>query len=310
MPGASLPSTDGLADWIDNTHNWRAQDAEFLQERSVLRFSNVSTRNSVLGPSTSIPTPTAGLVTYISATDKLQYSTSTGAWRDIQAFQYLTVDDQSTGVGLRLSPGTSNSVTLETNQVALGTNRSLVVSPTSLAIKTGAATVTLTTDSTSLVSNAGISAPSGSFTSLTTTGINNGSSALTTGSVTASGAITAGSLNVSSGASALNTVTATSLVASGTVQSTTVYGTTSVRGGSVSMADTKVSAHGSTTSFLQLESSFVKISGDSVVLAPTSPTTAIRYNSAGGPPLAVVVISASDPGAANYPEGTIWIRPS
>lgn len=309
MPGASLPSTDGLADWIDNTHNWRAEDAEFLQSRTILRFSSESIRNSYLGPSTSIPSPTTGTVTFISGTNKLQYATSAGQWRDIAAYQYLTVDDGSTSVGMRLSSTASNSLSLESSKAVLGINRILTVNPTSVDIKTGSATASLTTNASFLVSSIGLSAPASAFTSITTSGIDNGTSAITTGSVTASGSLTAGSISIS-GTSVLGTATATSLTASAGVQGVTVYGTTSVRGGSVLLSGTKVSANGAPSSNVELESSYVKIAGDAVVISPTSSTTPIRYNNASGPIVPLIVVSASDPGAANYPEGTLWIRPS
>ncbi|NBZ96981.1 MAG: hypothetical protein EBR40_11265, partial [Proteobacteria bacterium] len=60
--------------------------------------------------------------------------------------------------------------------------------------------------------------------------------------------------------------------------------------------------------YLDVGTSTTTLAGDGVVLATTSQTTPVRYRTTSGAPFALVVVSSSDPGVSNYPDGTLWIQ--
>ena len=311
MPGASLPNTDSLVTWSDNVDNWRSADADFLQKRTVLRFSSTTTRNTIVGPSTAVPVPAEGQVTYVSnggidGKGGLEYVDNTFSWRPLLSVKNLGVSDTSGSFGMRLSSDSAPSVALEIERVVLGINRILSVEASKLVFKTGAATAELSTNVDSIVSNLKITVPSASLGTATASSLA-ASGAVSGASVAASGALTGNTLVA--GSSTLGATGVTTLTASSSITGVTVYGTTSVRGGSVLVSDTKVSNNSAVNQSLNLSATATTLSGDSVVLAPTSPTSAVRYRTSSGAPFALVIVSATDPGLSNYPDGTLWIQP-
>lgn len=313
MPGATLPSTDAVATWTDNFDNWRSVDADFLQKRSILRFTTTTARNNTLGPSSALPAPIQGQFTYVGnggvdSNGGLEYVDATGSWRAVLSVKNLGLNDTSTAFGMRLNSDSSAVVSLETEQVVLGAARILTVQNTKLVFKTGATTAELTTDADSLASNVKIKAPSASLGALTTTSITNTGGTLATASVSATGSITADTLTASTSAT-LGTTSVASLTSAAGITGVTVLGSTSVRGGSVLVSGSKVSNNGAAAQYLELLAGTTTVAGDVMVLAPTAATTAVRYRGASGPPFALAVVSATDPGLANYPDGTFWVQP-
>jgi len=309
MPGATLPSTDSLVTWTDNTDNWRAQDADFLQRRSILRFSTSSAKITALGPSLSIPSPSAGQAVFVSQTNSLEYLDSTSTWRTVNAFKNATFDDTSTSFGVRLSSDATNPLTLESGKVVLGSNRGLVVTGSSVQIKTGSATATLTTNSTTLLFDTPISVPSASLGAVTATGVNAGSGAVSSGTLSVTGQATVGSLT--SGATTLGTTTAAS-VSAANLTATTLLTATTGRLGQLEMSysastGSSIAPIGSTVCNVRFLSNEVTVAGNKITLAPTSATTAVLHGN--GLPFATVLVSTVTPVAAQYPEGTIWVQP-
>jgi hypothetical protein len=309
MPGATLPSSDTLAVWTDNTDNWRAEDADYLQRRSILRFSTTGLKITALGPSLSIPSPTAGQAAYVTQTDSIEYIDSTGAWRQVNAFKHADFDDSAAGFGMRISTDSSNAITLETGQAVLGANRNLIVTGSSVLLKTGAATATLTTNSTHLLSSLPLSASAASLGAITATSVDAGAGLVESGSLHVTGQATVGTL--AGGASSLGAVTATSVnTGSGAITGGALTGTT-VRGGVAVLGTgtnaSRLSLFGSTTAYVDLYNSATTVAGDSITLAPTSDTTAVMHSV--GLPFATVLVSSGTPVAADYPEGTLWVKP-
>lgn len=309
MPGATLPSTDALVTWTDNTDNWRSQDADFLQRRSILRFTTSSAKITALGPSLSIPSPTAGQAVFVSQTDSLEYIDSSGTWRKVNAFKNATFDDTSTGFGMRLSSDASNPLLLEAGKVVLGANRGLVVTGSSVQVKTGTATATLTTNSTSLLFDTPISVPSASLGSATATGLDVGAGLVSSGSLLVYGQATLGSLT--SGATALGVTSATSVTATN-LTATTLLTAATGRMGQLEVsysAPTGSSIYpiGSSVCRIRFLSDNVTVAGNDITLSPTATTTAVRHGN--GLPFATVLVSTLTPVAAEYPEGTLWVQP-
>lgn len=313
MPGATLPSTDAVANWTDNTDNWRSVDADFLQKRSILRFTDATSRNNALGPSSALPAPAQGQVTYVanggvSGSGGLEFIDATGSWRSVLSVNNLGLEDSSGAFGLRLSSDSTSVVSLETDKVVLGKNRILSVETSKLVFKTGATTVELSTNADSLVSNTKITAPSLavgaiSASTLTASGAISGSSLGITGAASLDSLVVSGTSNLGT------TATVSTLSATAGVSAVTVHGTSSVRGGSVLMSTTRVANNGAANQYLEVGPGTTTVGGDSVVLAPSAATSAVRFGSVSGAPFALVVVSANDPGLSNYPDGTIWVQP-
>jgi hemoglobin/transferrin/lactoferrin receptor protein len=62
-----------------------------------------------------------------------------------------------------------------------------------------------------------------------------------------------------------------------------------------------------TTGYVDIDNT-VAVGGTNVVLIPAG-LAPVRYGSVSGPPVTITVVSATDPGVANYPEGALWIQP-
>ena len=312
MPGASLPSTDAVALWADNTDNWRAADADFLQRRAILRFSTAAARTASLGPNVTTAAP-IGQFTYVAnggmdGNGGLEYVDATGSWRSVMSLKNLTVSDVSSAVSMRLATDSTSVLSVEAGRVVLGSSRILSVEATKLVFKTGATSAELSTDADSFVSSVKFKAPSASLGAVTSTSIDNTGGTLATASLSATGNVTANTLTASVSA-ALGATSVTSLAASAGITGVTVYGSTSVRGGSVLVSGSRAANYTAATQFVEMSATTTTIAGDSLIIAPTATTTAVRYGTSAGPPFALVVLSTTDPGLANYPDGTIWVQP-
>ena len=63
-----VPAGDyGTATWQDFNNNWRKEDADFLQSRSVLRYDTTAARDAIT------PAPAAGTTIYNFQTDRIEY---------------------------------------------------------------------------------------------------------------------------------------------------------------------------------------------------------------------------------------------
>jgi len=331
----------GKGDWQDYINNWREKDAEWIQARTILRYQTAAART------TDWASPSAGQVTYNDAIGALEmYSAVKTAWLHLLMFQYLvSTADTTTGVNIsHASAGgkgatfTPTSLLIDANLNAI--NGTLTVDGTGVGVQTPTMKkALLTTNATELVSDTPLAVPSVRLTASSgnvidatgkaiVTGALTASSITTPGGVTATGTVTAGALSTSGALSAGSATIGGVGVASNIV--TTPAGTASANAAGVQSGQGYFYGDGNSAVMRQRAdptqaagAAYVQAQANSVVLnGPTAVQllggdVQIRngnnldfYNAAGtklGVGIGPVVNSASDPGAANYPEGTIWI---
>lgn len=303
MPGATL-TDPGLTSWTDNVDNWRAADADYLQRRGNMRFATVGSRNTFLGS-----TPPAGMVAYIQSLDALQFtdaaSGTSNVWRTILAPVNMAISDTGSSFGLRLASDGAASLALEASKVVLGPGR-IVTVDTALRVKTGAATASLTTDATALVSDVQVKAPSAALTGALASASVAATGAITGASVAATGNISSATLNVS-GVTTVAAVNGSGLVTLSSLEylrSSTINGYQSWYSGGSRLGYLQGTGTGLA---LVSETGNLTLTGPYVVLAPSVSGPA-HWGSAGGPMIACSVAFASDPGVGNYPDGTLWCQ--
>ena len=318
---ATEPVTDlqwGIANWTDYEHNWREKDAEYLQARTIPRFHGPTDRDAAR-------TPSVGMVVYNETTDRLEWRSKTNTWWPIHpmplnmavglqdtAAGVVFAHAGATGKGIQFTPTEVKSTLIF--DVLTGTFR---VTDAGATLKSsGMTTVALTTDATSFVIDKPVKAPS-----LTLTG---------TGTV-----IDATGKTVVVGTLTSTLVTATNINLSGTLSGGVINGTSGTIGG-VKLGITANQAEapaGFVTQGAKFAGdgsrgvlNFPGLNGQVMVDRNVTLVTgtdgkielladvAVRnkavswYDSANvlRGNFALSVYSATDPGVANYPEGTIW----
>jgi len=323
------PITDpqwGKADWADYENNWREADAEFLQARTILRFQTDTARNDALGAAPP------GTVVYNDATDRLELRSKTATWKGVVPLPVnLKVDaDSTTEVKFSHLSGTGKGITFTPTDIKiplpLDVHDGVVkIGPAGLDLKVGTATARLSTDATDLVSDKALKAPAISLTGADGTVVINA---------------TGKTINVGTLAAATVTATNVTLGAGGTLTSPTINGTSATIGG-VGISANAVSAPSGFNAnggigFFSADASKATVQArnaalpggtlrpgkievdDNVGLTGTlinlNSDTAVRNKTIGWYDststfkgyYAVSVYSATDPGATNFPEGTIW----
>jgi hypothetical protein len=199
----------GKANWVDYSNYWREGDAEWLMERTTLRYATPAARAA------EWPTPKFGQLTYNEQfqaigggnyADRVEmYSKQHGKWVPLLMLDNITsTKDDATGVALSHKQAAGKGVIFEPTRTVMDNpiyvmGGVLTVDATGLFIKTGAKTVKLTTDGTSLVSDSPISATAlstgGALTAVSATL----SASLTVANITLSGTLGGGVLNGTSG---------------------------------------------------------------------------------------------------------------
>lgn len=308
MTAVDLPLT-GPADWTNFVSYWREEDAEWLQARTVLRVDTPAQ----LG--TLITAPSPGQVVYVKDVTGGQkdvlflFASATSSWIPYPAlpkFLYASEDSAArvtfghhTGDPTTVVP----SVTLSPTGIDIPADLTvrtdkLKVTAADVQIKIGTKLVKLTTDAVGLVSDSPISAPS-----LTTSG-----------AITAGGAITGPSLSVPT--VTVTTLNVTTVTASGNISTPgSVSAASHVSLGGTFTGDASgaiVQGPGATAKVL-VQASDVSLQGTNTNVDSQLKVNGGRsinfYNASnallgyGGP----VIFSATDPGAANCPNGTIWV---
>jgi hypothetical protein len=315
----------GRGDWQDYISNWREKDAEWIQERTILRYATPTAR------STDWSAPRAGHVTYNGLSDRLEmFSGLRSSWVGILMFQYLTsIKDDATAVNISHTASGGKGINIGPSLTSLDNPLNvmgsvLAVDGTGVTVKTGAKTAKLTTDANNLISDTPVSAP-GFITAgaLTATGNITGASATLTGTLTVpnislSGTLTGGVLNGTSG-----------LIGGVTLGSNTVQPGGGATGGmqsnqghfygdGTSAVMRQRPALGGTWSptFVQVTANNVVVGGGAPQFFDVNPTMryyggkGIQWMNAGGTLqawISPVIYAASDPGATNFPDGTLWL---
>lgn len=318
MP-AITDSQWGRGNWTDYADNWRELDAEYLQSRVVSRFHSPADRDAVLGGS-----PAVGTVVYDETSDRLQWRSKLGAWVPLTPMpvNMVATADTTSSVALAHNLASGKGVNFTPTNIQITgplnvLNGVVVVDTPGISIKTGATTATLSTDATSVVSNTPFKLPS---MVLTGTGV----------------VVDATGQEIRAGTATVTLVAAQNISLSGTLTGGVLNGTSGTIGGAA-LAANQVSA---SAGFIA-QSGFLSGDGTKALLQSRNPSggalrqgrieitdrvgvfgagtdlnsdTAVRnkliswYDS--GNTLrgnyAVSVYSATDPGAANFPEGSIW----
>ena len=323
----TLPAT-GSANWQDYVDYWREADAEWIQSRLVVPYDNATQRDADTVAGTRV-----GRLIYRVDTDRLELRSKTNTWikYDPLPVNLTAVNDTSAqvtwahvgaaGKGISYTP-TEVSVN-HLFKVAGGT---LTVDATGVSIKTGSKTAKLTTDVLSLVSDSPISAPGATLSAALS-----GTSATFSGTVTApstsfatanvTGLATVGSLTTSgviTAAAAGHNISGVTFPASGgSAYVSAPAGFVSQAGyfkgdGSRATMQYRNPSGGALgTSSLVVDASNIGANGgtfyiDSQLLIQGNRSiTWYGTNQNLGPN----VWSAGDPGAANYPDGSLWLQP-
>jgi hypothetical protein len=325
----------GQATWQDNVNNWRKVDGDWLQNRSILRFTDVAQRDSVL------TAPAAGQVIFRAdaaavPADGLEVRVGT-AWIPYRGLpQNLSkVTDSATQVVLAHKDAAGQGVVFNsTGGVGVNTDFTvrggvLKVEASGVSIKTGAVTAKLTTDATYLLSDKPLSVSEIKLTGSATpvfdaTGkqVKVGSllvdTAATIPAITMSGTLGGGGY-ITGGKGLIGGVDLGNLNA-GYVQATGLITSGGwFYGGSTSaVMRFRDPANGSAGgSYISVLDGGIYFDGGTTYLRNTvqidngtAPIRQVVWKTPGADAyLGPVIYQAADPGAANYPNGTLWIAP-
>lgn len=317
----------GKGAWQDYISNWRTRDTGWMQERLILRYQTPAARTA------DWPAPKSGQVTYNDTTGLLEmWSQTKSAWLRSLMFQFLLSNkDDAAGVSLFHTGSGAKGVQLTPTSLLVDApstnwlNGVGVLDVTGLALKVGAKTAKLSTDATNLVSDSPIKAPSlasdGAISAVgaITAGSLSAASATFTTSLTLTGAtVNGGILNGAS--AAINGVQIGNAVAHGAggvradaqgyhAQQGAFYGDGS--GAFVRQRNPSGGAYGAAS--LQVTSDRTNVASDMYIntgYLRIMGGRGIPWHNAGGTHQAWIspcIYSGPDPGASNFPDGTLWI---
>jgi hypothetical protein len=321
MTDIALPGNFGKGFWSNYEDYWREEDAKWMQERAILRYTSAAART------TDYPTPTFGQVTYRedalgAGLDRLElYSKQFNAWTPLLMLaNVISTQDNSAGVALshKLASGKGivfqpaqtvfdNPVNVTAALTALSANiggGALTADATGVSIKTGTKTAKLTTTATDLVSDTPISAPG-----LTLTGgaLTAGAVSATLSALTVNNVLTAG---VNSGIAGVMFRSGAYLEAAAGYVSQAGYFRGDGNGPVISQRNTSSGAIGASS--LTLNSADLFATGGNFYMNSTlliRGGKAINYYDAGGNFRGYIApnLYGADPGVGNVPDGTIWV---
>ena len=320
-----LPGTGyGKANWVDYSNYWREGDAEWLMERTILRYQGVGLRNS------DWPTPKFGQIVYNEQAISLgggnyadraeMYSKQHGKWVPLLMLDNITsTKDDAAGVALSHKNAGGKGVIFTPTQTVMDNpiqvmGGVLYVDSDSVDIKVGAKTVKMATDSVGLIVDSPISATALSTGGTLTAATASISSSLTVPNITMSGTLGGGGIiNGNSGTIGGVNMSANNVSMSGGVisQQGYLYGD----GTSVVMRQRTPGSGALGGNYVQVGAS-TTVFGGSTGTADAYATLRIMngkgihwMNTGGGHQawISPTIYQGSDPGAGNFPDGTIWI---
>jgi len=327
----------GAANWSDYVDNWREADAEWIQARTILRFQTSAARDAAL------PGAGAGQFIYNGTNDYLEYRSSSGTWKSYKATpNYLAggQQDDVSGVVFAHANAAGKGIMLTPTQVQTSAplnvlTNTMLVDTTGINLKVGAKTVKLSTDAANLVSDSPISAPSLSLSGTGTVIVAAGKT-MSIGTITAdvgtitninmSGTLTGGVLNGSRA-----TINSTISIGYDTGL-TTPAASTNVIAPNGFVSQQGVFYGDATSAYMRqrvpttaaLSAQYIQVTATDINFGPTTaPNSVFMYpylrimqghgvpwHNSGGTHVAwisPVIYSGSDPGAGNYPDGTLWL---
>lgn len=299
MAGPILADSDyGSPTYVDDTHNWRAQDVAYIQKRSVLRFPTQAALEAH-------PHDEPGAVAYVAvdadADDTIEpgaepyFTGHTGnGWRRLVHSQFLRIPDTTdTASSVRLRHDSASSgLSLRSTGAVVAESRlevgseQVVIDAGVISLKNGVNTRTIQVDGTGKLTLSG---------TVVTTALETG--ALTASTLSASGAVTTGALSVVGTVTATGAVTAPSATIT-TLNSTTmnasIHAATSVR-----LTSTGINRADGSAAVVVGANSLAAFAPDGFSFRRSLSETAAQ--------VACVVTSTSAP-SGTYPEGTIWLQ--
>lgn len=311
----------GKSNWTDYVDYWRDDDAEYIQQRTVLRYQTDASRDA------DNPAPLSGQVVYNETIDMLQLRSKDGTWKRYTPLPFnMTTTDTATNVGMRhtsatggilftaptYTPASQANVLLA--QVPIhAVNSAVILDSTGVVVKVGAKSVLLNTNATSLVSDSPISAPAVAGGTLTATSLNVAGPATVTGALSVGGnAAITGTITAAIGSSiagvTFNDATGGYVNAAKGVQSVggLFYGVASAGRLSAGTAAAPGASYAEVSSTdVVLHATNINLDGQPFIVAK-----GINYRpTLGGTnyPISPALYSASDPGVGNFPDGTIWV---
>jgi len=310
VPGATIPGDgQGVVDWVNNTDNWREEDAEFIQGRTVIRWSNVSQRSASGGNALG-----EGSVSYVASTKGFQVNTTGDAtgWSNIlHSTQLVYTDTIGSNFQVRLSGGTTG-LRFYTDGLFADTKLAVGNSNAAPKVKIDSSGITVNTDAANnpgLIStnNSGqvmISAANGLATNnLTVSGSASFSSAVNfAAAVTFGSTVNITNLNVGNAV----TVGNGGLTSTGGVISALAFATQAPN--AYQVGSTGFSRSSNAGALLSITNSTPTVSGNNVELAtPSSGAPKITINGVSAP-IAGYMTGNGPPGTTAAPDGTIWFQ--
>ncbi len=306
MSAPSSPVAEVWPVWTDFVDNWRAIDAHWFRDRVVNIFDNAAARTAAGINASAIQ----GSLTFLQDVNSLEFYKGANVWESVR-YPNLAVSSDATTVTLRQTSAGSGIIlqsdgtaAIEKLNAGLG---ALLVNSTSMSLKTGAKTVVLTTDAASLLINSPV---------------------VVTGQVTATAAQVNGALGVT------GTLTVPNINMSGTLSGGVLNGSSGTIGG-VAMSGNRVTpSDGMLANGGRFRgdgaSAIMQANGGGPYLQVTTGGGAYAgggqfdfYNNVrflnntypvyyyagngGAVNIAPSFYSGGDPGAGNFPDGTIWI---
>lgn len=328
----------GRGDWQDYINNWREKDAEYLQARTILRYHNASDRAAQWA------SPAYGQVTYNETALQVapgvfvdrpeMFSKQHNKWVALLMLDNITStkDDaagvalshkQAGGKGVIFGPGSpAGTGLLEITSPLNVMTGVMLVDGTGVTVKTGTKSAKLTTDANNLISDTPISAPSlisgGALSvtgALTAASVTTPTATVTT--LTVSGTLTGGILNGPSGT--IGGVALASSIATASSGFVSQAGLFQGDGSSALMRYRNPSGGAVGTAYFQVATSDINFgptnSSASVYMYPylrIMQGRGVPWHNTAGTHVAWIsptIVSGGDPGAGNYPDGTVWVQP-
>ena len=305
----------GTANWQDYINNWRELDAEWLMNRSILRFQSTAERDNKLTSATTGQVifnnnPGGGELPRL----ELRAGSQWVPYKPLPI--YMTKGEDSAtqvllshvGAGGKGVAFTPTAVNITSNFSVLGSV--FTADASGVSFKTGTKVAKFTTDATSLISDSPLSTQGLTTTTLSATSVSTptitGVTSLTAANITMSGALSGGTINGTGGTIAgvkFGTQAAGSVEGAGGLHSQ--YGV--FYGDAVGAVVRQKVPGGAWGAYFYVRADNMGVYGGHLRIMEGR---GIQWWNAGGVHQAWIspnIYSATDPGAANFPDGTLWI---
>jgi hypothetical protein len=307
MSAPSSPVAEVWPVWTDFVDNWRAIDAHWFRDRVVNVFDNVAARTASGINASAIQ----GSLTFLQDVNSLEFYKGANVWESVR-YPNLAVSSDATTVTLRQTSAGSGIIlqsdgtaAIEKLNAGLGT---MLVGVAGLTLKVGAnKAVVLTTDATSLAINSPVKVTGDiSASTATIAGAASIGGTLTVPNIGMSGTLTGGVLNGSSG-----TIGGVAMSGNRVTPSDGMLANGGRFRGDGASAIMQANGGGP---YLQVTTGGGAYAGGGQFdfynnvrfLNNTYPVYYYAGNG-GAVNIAPSFYSGGDPGAGNFPDGTIWI---